>query len=152
MIEAKSNAPAEGGSFPQVERRRRLSLPALAIVNDKVEAAYSPVVIAGVVRLIDFLLIIAVGAAVYHFYVVPIDGFVARFIAAIAAFAAATIVAFQASDLYQVQMLRTRRQQITRLLPAWALAFLLFTAVSFFAKLGSQVSRVWLFAFLIIGF
>ncbi len=152
MIEAKSNTAADGGSFPQVERRRRLSLPALAIVNDKVEAAYSPVVIAGVVRLIDFLLIITIGAAVYRFYVVPIDGFDARFLAAIAAFAAATIVAFQASDLYQVQILRTRRQQITRLLPAWALAFLLFTGVSFFAKLGSQVSRVWLFAFLVIGF
>lgn len=151
MIEAKSEAARESGSYPQVERRRRLSLPALAIVNDKVEAAYSPVVIAGIVRLLDFLLINAVGFAVYRLYVVPIDGFDTRYVAAIAAFSAAAIVAFQAGELYQVHVLRTRRQQFARLLPAWTLAFLLFTGVTFFAKLGGQVSRVWLLAFFVIG-
>ena len=40
---------------PPVERRRRLSPAALAVTNQKVHRAYSPIVIAGGVRLADFV-------------------------------------------------------------------------------------------------
>ena len=46
MIDAAANT---GPAIP-VERRRRLSPAALAVTNQKVRPAYSPVVIAGVVR------------------------------------------------------------------------------------------------------
>ena len=39
------------GNRPPVERRRRLSQAALAVTNQKVRTAYSPIVIAGAVRL-----------------------------------------------------------------------------------------------------
>ena len=40
-----------------LERRRKLSQAALAVVNQKVRRAYSPIVIAGVVRGADFALL-----------------------------------------------------------------------------------------------
>src|SRR6266576_515054 len=53
-----------------IERRRRLSPAALAVANQKVSRAYSPIVIAGAVRHADFILLSLVGIALYFGYVV----------------------------------------------------------------------------------
>src|SRR5246127_3266020 len=68
---------------PQVERRRRLSQAALAVTNQKVRPAYSPIVIAGAVRVADFMLLSVVGIAIYFGYVVPLSGFRWEYVAAI---------------------------------------------------------------------
>ena len=46
--------PSQRRTRPPVERRRRLSRAALAVTNQKVRRAYSPIVIAGAVRVADF--------------------------------------------------------------------------------------------------
>ena len=71
MLDAAASATA---AQPQVERRRRLSPAALAVTNQKVGGAYSPVVIAGVVRLADFVLLSLVGIGLYLAYVCPFAG------------------------------------------------------------------------------
>ena len=58
---------------PPVERRRRLSQAALAVTHQKVPRAYSPIVIAGAVRVADFILLSLVGIALYLGYVVPLS-------------------------------------------------------------------------------
>jgi Undecaprenyl-phosphate glucose phosphotransferase len=152
MIEAKqTSAPDGGGEYPRLERRRRLSLPALDIVNRKVQPAYSAVVIAGMARLAEFVLVCLVGGIIYTAYVVPRDGFEWRHVVAIIACAVATIVAFQIADIYNVLMFRGRRQQLRRLTIAWSIVFLLFIGASFFAKMGGEVSRIWLASFYICG-
>src|ERR1700694_4530956 len=40
---------------------------------------------------------------------------------------------------------------MTRMISSWAFVFLLFIGASFFAKLGNEVSRLWLSAFLFVG-
>jgi len=50
-------APASSADRSTIERRRRLSEAALAVAQQKVPPAYSPVVIAGAVRLADFMLL-----------------------------------------------------------------------------------------------
>jgi Undecaprenyl-phosphate glucose phosphotransferase len=152
MLNAASAASVEGtADRPPIERRRRLSPAALAVTNQKVSRAYSPIVIAGVVRLIDFVLLSLVGVALYFGYVVPLGGFHWGYLAAILAMTAAAVVCFQASDIYEVQVFRGHLRQMTRMISAWAFVFLLFTAASFFAKLGSEVSRLWLSAFFFSG-
>ncbi|MEZ5764866.1 MAG: undecaprenyl-phosphate glucose phosphotransferase [Xanthobacteraceae bacterium] len=149
---AAATATAEQfGAAPRIERRRRLTPTALAIANQKVPPALSPVVIAGVVRLIDFALISAVGLAVYFGYVVPRDGFNVFYTLTIFAFAAVSVVSFQAADLYDIQSFRGHLHQMTRMISSWALVFLLFIGISFFAKLGDAVSRLWLSAFFLSG-
>ena len=66
-----------------IERRLRLSQAALAVSNQKVRRAYSPIVIAGAVRIADFVLLSLVGNALYFGYVVPLAGFHWEFVAAI---------------------------------------------------------------------
>jgi Undecaprenyl-phosphate glucose phosphotransferase len=134
-----------------IERRRRLSQAALAITNQKVRPAYSPIVIAGAVRMADFVLLSLVGIALYFGYVVPLSGFHWEYVAAIFGMTATAVVCFQAVDIYEVQVFRGQIQQTTRMISSWAFVFLLFIGASFFAKLGGEVSRLWLSAFFFIG-
>src|SRR5437868_6204878 len=83
---------AEGA--PRMERRKRLSPAALAVANEKVRNAYSTVVISGVVRIVDFLLLSAVGLILYLAYVMPIDGFSWRYTAAVFAVAGCAVISF----------------------------------------------------------
>ena len=152
MLDAAANAAvimADGR--PQVERRRRLSHAALAVSNQKVRPAYSPIVIAGVVRLGDFLLLSAIGIAIYFCYVVPLSGFRWAYVASIVGMAVAAVICFQAADIYQVQIFRGQLRQMTRMVSSWAFVFLLFIGASFLAKLGGEISRVWLSAFFFFG-
>ncbi len=148
MLDAVANAPA---GRPPVERRRRLSLAALAVASEKVGNAYSPIVIAGVVRVVDFVLVSLVGIALYFAYVVPLSGFRWEYLTAIFGMTAAAVICFQAADIYQVQVFRGQLRPLTRMVSSWTVVFLLFIGVSFFAKLGGEISRLWLSAFFVVG-
>ena len=151
MIDAAATAGRKANDNGQVERRRRLSPAALAVANQKVRAAYSPIVIAGAVRIADLVLLSLVGVTLYVAYVARIDGFRWDYVGAILAMALAAVISFQASNIYDIQVFRGTLRQMTRMISAWAFVFLLFIGVSFFAKLGGAVSRVWLSGFFMIG-
>jgi Undecaprenyl-phosphate glucose phosphotransferase len=152
MLDAAATAAATiTVDQPPLERRRRLTQAALAVVSQKVRPAYSPIVIAGVVRVVDFVLLSLVGVIIYFGYVVPLSGLHWEYILAILAVSAASVICFQAADIYQVQVFRGEFRQLTRMISSWAFVFLLFIGASFFAKLGSEISRFWLAAFFFVG-
>ena len=128
-----------------------MSPAALAVTNQKVHRAYSPIVIAGAVRIADFVLIASIGIALYLGYVVKISGFYWEYIAAILGMTAAAIVCFQAADIYEMEVFRGQLRQMTRMISSWAFVFLLFIGASFVAKLGNEVSRLWLASFFFAG-
>jgi Undecaprenyl-phosphate glucose phosphotransferase len=148
---AAAAATISSADRPAVERRRRLTPAALAVTGQKVRRAYSPIVIAGAVRIADFALLSIVGIATYVGYVVPQSDFHWEFIAAIFGMAVTSVICFQAADIYQVQIFRGQLRQMTRMISSWALVFLIFIGVSFFAKVGSEISRLWLAAFFVVG-
>jgi Undecaprenyl-phosphate glucose phosphotransferase len=145
---AAMTAPADR---PQIERRRRLTPAALSVVNQKVSRAYSPIVITGAVRLVDFVMLSAIGIALYFAYVVRLTGFHWEFVAAIFGMTATAVICFQAADIYEVQVFRGQLRQMTRMISSWAFVFLLFIGASFIVKLGSEISRLWLTAFFVVG-
>ena len=148
MIDA---AVTDASAPRQFERRRRLTPEALALVDQKVRSAYSPVVITGAVRAVDFVMLSFVGTALYFAYVVRSAGFSWAYLAGIIALSAVAVACFQAADIYHLQMFRGRVKQLTRMVSAWAFVFLLFIGVLFFAKFGDAVSRVWLSSFFMVG-
>ena len=77
MLNAAAASAAELGAAhgPGLERRRRLSQAALSVSNQKVQRPYSPIVIAGVVRVLDFVLLNIIGIALYLGYVARLSGF-----------------------------------------------------------------------------
>lgn len=136
---------------PRQERRKRLSPAALAVTNEKVSTAYSAVVISGAVRILDFLLLSAVGLGLYLWYVMPGTSFSWQYTAAVFSVAACAVISFQAAEIYDVQVFRGQLRQMTRMASSWAFVFLLFIGASFFAKVGGTISRVWLSAFFVVG-
>src|SRR3982074_1732118 len=142
---------AAAADRPPVERRRRLSQAALAGTHRKVCGASSAIVIAGAVRVADFMLLSVVGIALYLGYVARMSGFHWEYVAAIFAMAATAVVCFQAADIYEVQVFRGNLRQMARMVSSWAFVFLLFIGASFIVKLGGEISRLWLSAFFVAG-
>jgi CoA-binding domain len=130
---------------------RTLSPTALTITNQPLAAAYSPIVLAGTVRLIEFGLVLLTGLAIYLAYVVPIEGFAWRYLAATASIAVLATLSFQAADIYQVQAFRGYEKQYFRLASAWSIVFLIAIGISFFTKAGDQFSRIWLGSYFVAG-
>ena len=135
---------------PQVTEPE-LSDAARAVAAQPYEAAFSPIVLAGLVRVIEVALVAAVGFAVYVGYVVPAHGFAWHYFAAILGIALLAMLAFQVADIYQVQAFRGHEKQYMRLASAWSVVFLIAISASFFAKAGDQFSRAWLGSFYVLG-
>jgi len=82
---------ATGQGMPSGPAERALPpLPSPPLSPEALDAAfaptmpaYSPIVLAGTVRLIEFLLTLLVGSAIYVAYVVPVEGFEWHYVAGI---------------------------------------------------------------------
>ena len=131
---------------------RELSPLAQLVAAQPTAPAYSPIVLAGIVRIVEFGLIATIGVATYFGYVFPTYGiFDWYYIATAFAVAGLAVIAFQAADIYHVQAFRNPVSQCARLTVAWSLALLVVVALAFFAHLGELYSRLWLAAFYGVG-
>jgi Undecaprenyl-phosphate glucose phosphotransferase len=149
-----TNAVAGGvatAGFTAVKPPKPLSPAARSVASQPIAAAYSPIVLAGSVRLLEFALVMLVGTLIYAAYVIPIDGFEWHYVGAIFAIAVLAMLAFQTADIYQVQAFRGYEKQYFRLASAWSVVFLIAIGVTFFAKSADEFSRVWLGSFYVIG-
>jgi Undecaprenyl-phosphate glucose phosphotransferase len=152
MVNAASSAAAAAGSIPRVPvTRRALSPEAMAIASEYAPPSYSPIVVAGIVRFIEFCLIAAIGFAAYGIYVLPTSGFSWHYPAAIFGVATCSLFAFQTGGIYRLQSFRSRTSQYARIVAAWSIVFLLLSAVSFLGKWQEMFSRVWMLSFFLIG-
>src|ERR1700693_442474 len=155
IFEAAAGVSSAVKSLPRIAAKSSspptLSPSALKVAAQEVKAAYSPIVLAGTVRLIEAALITAVGLAVYFWHVVPGYGFAWYYLGAIVGIAIMAMLAFQIADIYQVQAFRGHEKQYMRLASAWSVVFLIAISLSFFAKAGDQFSRAWLGAFSLLG-
>jgi Undecaprenyl-phosphate glucose phosphotransferase len=130
---------------------RPMSPLAQMVAAQEFKPAYSPIVLAGTVRLIEFALVTLVGFAVHFAYVVPRVGFAFYYVPSIVGIAIMAMLAFQIADIYQVQAFRGHEKQYMRLASAWSVVFLIAISLSFFAKAGDQFSRAWLGMFYVLG-
>jgi Undecaprenyl-phosphate glucose phosphotransferase len=116
---------------------------ARAIAAEPVADAISPIVLAGFVRIAEFLALAAVGAAVHAYWINPVEGLEWPYVVAEATIPLAAIIAFQLFDLYNVPTFRSHVHQLSRIALAWSLVFLLTLAIAFFGKFANEFSRVW---------
>jgi Undecaprenyl-phosphate glucose phosphotransferase len=146
-----SAAALVDSSIQPRQKPPKLSQSALDVVaNEPREAAYSPIVVSGFVRAIEFALIIVIGIAVYFGYLWSKETFAPYGIATLM-IASLCVLAFQSVELYEVYAFRRPVNQMAKLVSTWSIVFLLGTAVTFFAKLGSDYSRVWFASFFGFG-
>ena len=148
VLSAVSAMP-RGGARPPPPAE--LSPTAAALAKEHYESALSPIVLAGLVRVIEVTLVMLVGFTVYVCYVVPAHGFHWHYFAAIFGIALLAMFAFQVADIYQVQAFRGHEKQYMRLASAWSVVFLIAVTASYFTQWGDEFSRAWLGSFYVVG-
>ncbi|WP_296570637.1 undecaprenyl-phosphate glucose phosphotransferase [Phreatobacter sp.] len=144
-------AEAARASQPASDNRRPLSDLAERIAGETVGTVYSPVVLSGLVRLAEFVIVMALGATIYLGWVFPQHGVQWPSLLGLVGVAALALAAFQAAGLYDVHVFRTHVAQFSRLFFAWTMVFLVAMAIAFFAKAGDSFSRVWLGSWYLSG-
>lgn len=130
---------------------RTLSPKARAIIDSPMAAPISPIVLAGIVRVAEFILMAAVGLAIFAAYVSPISEHLWLYVPAVLAIATLATLAFQIADIYQVHAFRGHEKQYMRMASAWSVVFLIAIGASFFLKAGDLYSRVWLGTYYVGG-
>jgi len=140
MLKAAETAPSPGSA----DERRPLSELATRIADEAVGTVYSPVVLSGLVRLVEFMAVLALGATIYLAWVFPTHGVQWPSLIGLCAVPALTLAAFQAAGLYNIHVFRTHVAQFSRLFFTWTLVFLIAMAAAFFLKAGDELSRLWL--------
>ena len=121
---------------PDAARRGQQATGEAAITAETPSAPpYSPIVLAGSVRLFELLLVFLAGIVAYLSCVVPFGGFNWMYVVASGCIAVVTMFAFQFADIYQVQAFRGHERQYFRLMSAWSLVFLVLIGGNLFARI-----------------
>jgi Undecaprenyl-phosphate glucose phosphotransferase len=136
---------AAGRFAPQADGASAAALPpAEARVHPAAAKRLSPVVLAGCVRIADFVLIAGLGIVIQRLQLSGIVPLSPRYLAAALSLAALAVCLLQASGAYGIAAFRTLRGSALRLVGAWSLAFLLVATAMVFAKIADHYSRVWM--------
>ncbi|MCR4281856.1 MAG: undecaprenyl-phosphate glucose phosphotransferase [Bauldia sp.] len=114
-------------------------------------AAVSPVLLAGVARLVEFLGALACGAAIYLVYVATHDGFDWWYALPLVAGAFLAVLFIEAAKGYAMPALRRGAMTLGRVFLAWTAVFALFAVAAFLAKSGDDYSRVWVASWYLAG-
>ena len=147
VSDIKRMDPAEDPEKQRLEAaRERLRNPVLAeiVTNSTPTKAYSPIVLAGLVRVAEFALTTAAGFAVHEFHVAPQWGHEAAYFIVIPAMALAAVFVFQALYLYNTSAFRSPVRHGLKIAGGWTLVFIVALAAVFFLKIEGVFSRVWL--------
>jgi Undecaprenyl-phosphate glucose phosphotransferase len=129
---------------------RTLSPLARAVAAEPVAQAMSPVIIAGVVRVLEFAAIVAAGILLYSLHVDP-KASATQYVLASLGVAIAAVAVFETFNLYSLSVFRAQVYQLTRIATAWTAIFLIGFAIAFFAKFETSFSRVWAGSLYITG-
>ncbi|MDX3928683.1 MAG: undecaprenyl-phosphate glucose phosphotransferase [Shinella sp.] len=113
--------------------------------------SYSPSMIVGMLRILEFLALFAVGYGINAFYVAPGSEMMPFYILVLAGGSAIGVLLLQTADTYQIPALRAAWRMMPRLLGAWAVAFAVMALALFFLKASEGYSRVWFASWFLLG-
>jgi Undecaprenyl-phosphate glucose phosphotransferase len=130
---------------------RSLSSAAIEIAAQRFKRPYSPIVVAGFVRVIEIGLVATVGLALYLCFVPPVAESARYYVGSITGISLLSLFAFQAADIYQIQAFRGHEKQYMRLASASSVVFLIAVTTSYFTRAGDEFSRVWLGGYYVVG-
>lgn len=155
MSETEAISPREGVSFrkrgrakgrPAGSERRTRPRPRLAEIKQGASLnLVPPVVVAWAVRMIEFLIVAALGFGIYVLYVGH-EGQAAHliYLSPVLLAASANLLLLQMLDLYRVPAFAAFVTSFTRIAAAWTVVMGGIMVLAFFFKMGSEFSRVWL--------
>ena len=137
---------SRAGTRAKFKERRRSPRPRLAEIRQGANLnLLPPTVVAGAVRITEFLLVAILGFAIYLLYVER-EGASTHlvYLAAVLIAAAANILLLQAFDLYRVPAFSAFVRSFARIALAWTIVIAGLMSLAFFVKVGADFSRVWI--------
>ena len=152
MMQPQLRPPPQRRSAASQRRTRTLSPAALQwSPRSRSSPAYSPIVLAGIVRSIEFALIAAGRRRDLFAYVVPRDGFDWHYVVADRRRRGARDARVPGRRHLQIQAFRSHVQQYSGSPSRGRWCSCSSFGVTFFAKVGDQFSRVWLGSWYVVG-
>jgi Undecaprenyl-phosphate glucose phosphotransferase len=112
----------------------------------------SPVMVSGVLRMIEFAVLVLSGIALYAFYIGFSTHLVWHYPAIIFGTSLLTVVLLDVTDCYQVQALFRPWANLGRILLVWSGTFALLALAGFFMKISADFSRFWFGTWFATGF
>ncbi|GAC1331890.1 MAG: undecaprenyl-phosphate glucose phosphotransferase [Beijerinckiaceae bacterium] len=144
-------APSPASRSGSAAERVRLNALAETLARHPTRRAFSPIVLTGLTRMVEAVLIAASGVLVHAFYVAPAWGYEPIYYIAIFGMTVLSLLVFEALDINHIGAFRAPLRQGFRLAGGWTLVFLAALAAIFFLKLEGMFSRVWLLTWFAVG-
>lgn len=130
-------------SAPSSSGKVMLSPMAQAIAAQYARNTNSPVMVSGVMRIIEWIIVVLTGFAVFALYVGPVPDALLHYSLAILATATLSVLLLEFTDSYQLAVMRDPFGKFGRLLLIVSGAFALMSLAGFFLKISEDFSRVW---------
>jgi Undecaprenyl-phosphate glucose phosphotransferase len=146
QLRSIDDAPA-----PRREARRPHAELLEKLTAESARPAYSRVVVVGVVRGIEFAMLLLTGLGLFHLYVVRDTYLWPIYYLTTVTIAMAAILVFQTLHSYAVPAFRRPVRQVFRMASGWCSIYLIAFAAMFFLKSEGAVSRVWIASLLVLG-
>ena len=148
--DAVRDLAADAGSSKPAEKAK-LSPVAYQIASQYARNSNSPVMISGIMRIVEFLIILLIGMTVFLMYVGLQRGAIFSYFSAVLVTAIVGVLVLELTDSYQLAVMRNPFTRFGRLLMAWSGTFALMALAAFFLKISEAYSRVWLGTWYVSG-
>ncbi|MGH6761437.1 MAG: undecaprenyl-phosphate glucose phosphotransferase [Phyllobacterium sp.] len=112
----------------------------------------STAMVAGIMRIVDFLMVAAPGLFVYFVYVGASPDYPYAHPTVVFIASALTIILLSSTRCYRLPALRHPLMQLGRFALVWASVFAFLVIVAFFLKVSEEYSRLWIASWFIAGF
>ena len=130
----------------------KLSSVALQVAAQYRRDTMSPVMVSGVLRIFEFVLLLVSGLALFVYHVGIASELAWHYPAIIAGASLITVIFLEVTDCYQLSALMRPVSHFGRILLAWTGALALFVLAGFFLKISADFSRLWFGGWFACGF
>ena len=111
----------------------------------------SPIMVSGVLRIVELALLVLSGAILFVYYVGLGTELDWHYPAVIAGASLLAVILLDITDCYQLAALMRPLSSVARIAIVWAGTLALFAVVGFFLKLADDFSRVWFGGWFVVG-
>lgn len=147
VVRKTESVPATRGDKPV-----KLNKVALQVASQYRRDTMSPVMVSGVLRIVEFMLLALLGLGLFAYHVGLTSHLFWQYPLIIAGASLLSVVLFELSDLYQIPALIHPLGKFGRMLLLWSGTFAFLAVAGFFLKISGDFSRLLFGAWYIIGF
>ncbi|MFC5583744.1 undecaprenyl-phosphate glucose phosphotransferase [Nitratireductor kimnyeongensis] len=147
-----SKAPKQSGMLKAGDEQSKLNPIAWQVAQQYKRETMSPVMVLGVMRLVELTMLLATGFVLYAIYVGFSPLLFWHYMTVIGAGSLLMVVLCEFTGGYQMRALRNPTGAMGRVFIAWMATFAALALTGFFLKISDSFSRFWLGSWFICGF